>query len=58
MLGVELMESAGGVVDVSAGAVDCCFEQATIANALKHNKRRLRFIGLPQLSPRWIAHNV
>ena len=38
---------AGAVVEESAGAlgdVDCCFEQATIASALKHNKRRLRFI--------------
>jgi hypothetical protein len=26
------------------GAVDCCFEHATIASALRHNKRRLRFI--------------
>jgi hypothetical protein len=38
---------AGAVVEESAGAlgdVDCCFEQATIASALMHNKRRLRFI--------------
>jgi hypothetical protein len=45
----EELESgaAGAVVEESAGAlgdVDCCFEQATIARALKHNKRRLRFI--------------
>ena len=39
--------AAGAVVAESEGAlgdVDCCFEQATIARALKHNKRRLRFI--------------
>ena len=39
--------AAGAVVDESEGAlgdVDCCFEQATIASALRHNKRRLRFI--------------
>jgi hypothetical protein len=38
------------VVDESEGAlgdVDCCFEQATIASALRHNKRRLRFIRSP-----------
>jgi hypothetical protein len=38
---------AGAVVEESEGALgaaDCCFEQATIASALKHNKRRLRFI--------------
>jgi hypothetical protein len=39
--------AAGAVVVESAGAlgdVDCCFEHATIASALRHNKRRLRFI--------------
>ena len=38
---------AGAVVEESVGAlgdVDCCLEQATIASALRHNKRRLRFI--------------
>jgi hypothetical protein len=45
----EELESgdAGAVVEESAGALgaaDCCFEQATIASALRHNKRRLRFI--------------
>ena len=49
VLCMELLESgaAGAVVEESEGAlgdVDCCFEQATIARALKHNKRRLRFI--------------
>ena len=47
-----VLESAGGgVLDIepqeSAGAlgeVDCCLEQATMAKALMHNKRRLRFI--------------
>ena len=42
--------AAGAVVDESEGAlgdVDCCFEQATIASALRHNKRRLRFIRSP-----------
>jgi hypothetical protein len=46
-------ESAGGgeldivLEDESPGAlgeVDCCLEQATMARALMHNKRRLRFI--------------
>jgi hypothetical protein len=44
--------AAGAVVEVSEGAlgdVDCCFEQATIASALKHNKRRLRFIEITSL---------
>jgi hypothetical protein len=39
--------AAGAVVEESAGAlgeVDCCFEHPTIASALRHNKRRLRFI--------------
>ena len=39
--------AAGAVVEESEGAlgaVDCCFEHATIASALRHNKRRLRFI--------------
>jgi hypothetical protein len=39
--------AAGAVVEESAGALgaaDCCFEHATIATALRHNKRRLRFI--------------
>jgi hypothetical protein len=39
--------AAGAVLEESEGALgaaDCCFEQATIASALKHNKRRLRFI--------------
>jgi hypothetical protein len=49
---IEFEESgaAGAVVAESEGAlgdVDCCFEQATIARALKHNKRRLRFIRSP-----------
>jgi hypothetical protein len=38
---------AGAVVEESEGALgaaDCCFEHATIASALRHNKRRLRFI--------------
>jgi hypothetical protein len=42
--------AAGAEVDESDGAlgdVDCCFEQATIASALRHNKRRLRFIRSP-----------
>jgi hypothetical protein len=37
--GAVLVESAGAL-----GDVDCCFEHATIASALRHNKRRLRFI--------------
>ena len=44
--------AAGAVVDESEGAlgdVDCCFEQATIASALRHNKRRLRFIKITSL---------
>lgn len=46
---LESAGAAGAVVAESAGAlvlgdVDCCLEQATIARALKHNKRRLRFI--------------
>jgi hypothetical protein len=44
--------AAGAVVEVSEGAlgdVDCCFEHATIASALKHNKRRLRFIEITSL---------
>ncbi|MFL6604582.1 MAG: hypothetical protein ACJ8R9_25055 [Steroidobacteraceae bacterium] len=48
----ELSGAAGAVVVVSAGAlgdVDCCFEHATIASALKHNKRRLRFIEITSL---------
>ena len=39
--------AAGAVVEESDGAlgdVDCCFEHATMASALMHNKRRLRFI--------------
>ena len=48
-------ESAGGVLDIepedesagAPGAVDCCLEQATMARALRHNKRRLRFIRSP-----------
>ncbi len=39
--------AAGAVVDESAGAlgeVDCCFEHATMASALRHNKRILRFM--------------
>lgn len=53
MLCIELEESAGAAgadVDESAGAlgeVDCCFEHATRARALRHNKRRLRFIRSP-----------
>ena len=44
--------AAGAVVEESEGAlgdVDCCFEHATIASALKHNKRRLRFIKITSL---------
>jgi hypothetical protein len=44
--------AAGAVVEVSEGAlgdVDCCFEHATIASALKHNKRRLRFMEITSL---------
>ena len=46
---LEELESgeAGAVAVESAGAlgdVDCCLEHATIASALRHNKRRLRFI--------------
>jgi hypothetical protein len=44
--------AAGAVVVESAGAlgdVDCCFEQATIASALKHTKRRLRFMEITSL---------
>lgn len=46
----ELVESAGAagaVVDESEGAlgeVDCCLEHATMARALRHNKRILRFM--------------
>jgi hypothetical protein len=43
---------AGAVADESVGAlgdVDCCLEQATIANALRHNKRRLRFMEITSL---------
>jgi hypothetical protein len=49
VLCIEL--SAGGaVVVVSAGAlgdVDCCFEHATMAKALRHTNRRLRFMESP-----------
>jgi len=67
---IEFEESgaAGAVVVVSEGAlgdVDCCFEQATIASALKHNRRRLRFIEITSLygcpsgrSQRLFASNV
>jgi hypothetical protein len=41
--GAVLEESEGAAL----GAADCCFEQATIASALKHTKRRLRFIRSP-----------
>jgi hypothetical protein len=53
-----VVESAGGgeldivLEDESAGAlgeVDCCLEQATMARALMHNKRRLRFIEITSL---------
>jgi hypothetical protein len=54
VLCIEFELSAGGVAgavdDESAGAfgdVDCCLEHATMANALRHNKRRLRFIRSP-----------
>ena len=53
VLCIELDESdglAGADVEESAGAlgdVDCCFEHATIARALRQNKRRLRFIRSP-----------
>jgi hypothetical protein len=50
-----VLESAGGELDIvlddeSAGAlgeVDCCLVQATMARALMHNKRTLRFIRSP-----------
>jgi hypothetical protein len=44
--------AAGAVVEESDGAlgeVDCCLEHATIANALRHNKRRLRFMEITSL---------
>ena len=52
MLDIEFVEEsdggvAGAVDDESEGAfgdVDCCLEHATRANALRHNKRRLRFM--------------
>ena len=53
MLDVELEESAGAAgadVDESVGAlgeVDCCLAQATRARALRHNNKKLRFIGSP-----------
>jgi hypothetical protein len=31
------------------GEVDCCLEHATRANALRHNKRRLRFMEITSL---------
>ena len=53
---IEFEESAGGVAgavdDESEGAfgdVDCCLEHATRANALRHNKRRLRFMKITSL---------
>ena len=56
VLCIEFEESAGGVAgavdDESEGAfgdVDCCLEQATMANALRHNKRRLRFMKITSL---------
>jgi len=59
----DVLESgaAGAVVEVSAGAlgdVDCCLEHATIASALRHNKRRLRFIDhlTVYLSIAWLSH--
>jgi hypothetical protein len=53
-------ESAGGVLDIepedesagALGAVDCCLEQAAMARALMHNKRRLRFIRITSL---WVG---
>jgi len=53
--GAVLEESLGGVAGAVAdwsllgvlGEVDCCFEQATRASALRHNNRTLRFIGSP-----------
>ena len=47
-----MVESAGaaGVVAVESagpGEVDCCFEQAAKASALRHSTRRLRFIRSP-----------
>ena len=50
--------AAGAVVEESEGAlgdVDCCFEHATIASALKHNKRRLRFIRSPHCISVYLA---
>ncbi|HEY3785731.1 MAG TPA: hypothetical protein VGL55_10655 [Steroidobacteraceae bacterium] len=51
MLDESLGGVAGAVADESVlgvlGEVDCCFEQATMASALKHNNRTLRFIGSP-----------
>jgi len=54
VLCMEFELSAGGVAgaddDESVGAlgdVDCCLEHATRANALRHNKRRLRFMESP-----------
>jgi hypothetical protein len=50
--------AAGAVVEESEGvlgAVDCCFEHATIASALKHNKRRLRFIRSPHCISVYVA---
>jgi hypothetical protein len=50
--------AAGAVLEESEGALgaaDCCFEQATIASALKHNKRRLRFIRSPHCVAAYLA---
>ena len=44
--GAVAVESDGAVV---LGDVDSCFEQAAIANALRHNTRRLRFIEITSL---------
>lgn len=55
---LESAGAAGAAVEESEGAlgdVDCCFEHATIASALKHNKRRLRFISSPHCISIYVA---
>ncbi len=57
MLCIEFDElSDGGVAgavavesDGAFGEVDCCLEHATRASALRHNKRRLRFMEITSL---------